>query len=205
MNIFYDCGFNVGSVAAQFLGERKNGPLPDDLDLLGKDNSDTVYYGFEPNDGLLQYAECDLEDKRLILSNRLVWIEDGLMKNLYLEGRGGQSSTLYTGDGCRLKNKSITRETIDFSSFVKETHANADRVILKMDIEGSEWEVLYKMIKDESIYLITDLIVEFHGRKKFGVKATSDALRPKCIYVRDFLRSDKADWLKTKVLWRLWS
>lgn len=55
-------------------------------------------------------------------------------------------------------------KSIDFSSFLKETVNEEDYVLIKMDIEGSEFSVLDKMIKDNTIELIDDIYVEFHER-----------------------------------------
>lgn len=55
-------------------------------------------------------------------------------------------------------------KSIDFSSLLKETVTKEDYVLIKMDIEGSEFSVLDKMIEDNSIELIDEIYVEFHER-----------------------------------------
>ena len=55
-------------------------------------------------------------------------------------------------------------EVINFSSFLKKTVTVDDYVIIKMDIEGSEFAVLDKLIQDNSIDFVNDLYVEFHER-----------------------------------------
>ena len=51
--------------------------------------------------------------------------------------------------------------TVDFSRLVGECQPG-DFVIVKMDIEGAEYDVLRKMIKDNTIQKISVLFVEFH-------------------------------------------
>lgn len=55
-------------------------------------------------------------------------------------------------------------EVINFSSFLKKTVTIDDYVIIKMDVEGSEFAVLDKLIRDNSIDFVNDLYVEFHER-----------------------------------------
>lgn len=55
-------------------------------------------------------------------------------------------------------------DAIDFSKFLKNKVKEEDFVLIKLDIEGSEFAVLDKMIKDKTINLVNDLYVEFHER-----------------------------------------
>jgi len=58
----------------------------------------------------------------------------------------------------------ILVNSIDFSSFILENFTRDDFIILKIDIEGSEYDVLEKMINDFSIDLISEIYVEWHNR-----------------------------------------
>jgi FkbM family methyltransferase len=58
---------------------------------------------------------------------------------------------------------------IDFSRWVKEmvarhTEENGSKpfVVLKMDIEGAEYAVLEELVRDGTMKLISELLVEFH-------------------------------------------
>ena len=53
-------------------------------------------------------------------------------------------------------------EAIDFSRWIRENFVEDDYIFLKMDIEGSEYKVLPKMIEDGTINYINDLIIEWH-------------------------------------------
>jgi FkbM family methyltransferase len=52
----------------------------------------------------------------------------------------------------------------DFSKFVLENFSPEDNIIVKMDIEGSEYDVLEKMIRDDSISYLNHISVEWHSR-----------------------------------------
>ena len=52
----------------------------------------------------------------------------------------------------------------DFSRFVSENFSKDDNIIVKMDIEGSEYDVLEKMVVDGTIEYINHMSVEWHAR-----------------------------------------
>lgn len=53
---------------------------------------------------------------------------------------------------------------INFTEFLQQNVTNSDYVVLKMDIEGSEFEVLENIICTGSFNLINECYVEFHER-----------------------------------------
>lgn len=57
----------------------------------------------------------------------------------------------------------IEVESIDFSKFVIDNFNDRDYILCKMDIEGSEYDVLEKMIFDNSIDYIDHIIIEWHS------------------------------------------
>jgi len=58
-------------------------------------------------------------------------------------------------------------ECIDFSQWILTNFQSNDQILLKMDIEGAEFEVLQKMIRDRSIFYIKELHIEYHTSFKF--------------------------------------
>lgn len=61
-------------------------------------------------------------------------------------------------DGDRIIN------TIDFSDFLKRVYDSSEFVLVKMDIEGSEFGVLDSLIESGNFKLINEIYVEFHER-----------------------------------------
>jgi hypothetical protein len=53
-------------------------------------------------------------------------------------------------------------ECFDFSKFILDNFSKDDFIVIKMDIEGSEFEVLDKMFKDGSIDYVNTMFVEWH-------------------------------------------
>ena len=62
------------------------------------------------------------------------------------------------------KDENITVDAIDFCEFLKKTCKDEDFVVIKMDIEGSEFYVLPQIIEQNLFSLIDDMSVEFHER-----------------------------------------
>jgi len=81
---------------------------------------------------------------------------------------------------CKISNESDKNNIIEvpckkFSTIVKELeHRKID--ILKMDIEGAEYDVLDDILKSE--ILIEQILVEFHHRfPELGINKTKDAIK----------------------------
>ncbi len=51
----------------------------------------------------------------------------------------------------------------DFPKWFKETFSPKDYIILKMDIEGSEFDILERMLADNTLRWVDVLAVEFHS------------------------------------------
>jgi FkbM family methyltransferase len=52
--------------------------------------------------------------------------------------------------------------TVDFSEFLKQQFAPEDYIVLKLDIEGKEYDVLSKLIDDGMISRVQDIYCEWH-------------------------------------------
>lgn len=65
-------------------------------------------------------------------------------------------------EGC-FKDKFELVRTIDFSRFLIDNFTFKDSIILKMDIEGKEYDIIRKMIEDNSIKFIREIYCEWHS------------------------------------------
>ena len=63
------------------------------------------------------------------------------------------------------------------SKWITDNFTKDDYIILKMDIEGAEYEVLNKMIDDNSIKYINKLYVDFHGLRVFKTREDTKKIR----------------------------
>ena len=114
-------------------------------------------YSFEPEPQPAIHTE-DLPSHKLI--EKAVWTYNGDV-SFSLDPRK-QASHLTGVAGTDYENKVIV-PCIDFSKFVAGL-PNKAVIVCSMDIEGSEFAVLRKMIKDGTASRISVLDVEFHHR-----------------------------------------
>ena len=61
------------------------------------------------------------------------------------------------------KEKAVLVETFDFSEFLLEKSMIYDEIVVKMDVESSEYDILERLIDNNNIRLIDRLFVEFHS------------------------------------------
>jgi hypothetical protein len=59
----------------------------------------------------------------------------------------------------------VTVETIDLSRWMLENTKTSDYLILKLDVEGAEYDILEKMIRDNAVQRLNHLFVEWHWNK----------------------------------------
>tara|TARA_R110000824_G_scaffold34500_1_gene109343 strand:- start:100 stop:705 length:606 start_codon:yes stop_codon:yes gene_type:complete len=79
----------------------------------------------------------------------------------------------YSGD-----EKSIVH-CIDLSAWILNNFTKEDYIVLKLDIEGAEYDVLEKIIEDGAINLISELYMEWHYNKVNIPKSRHDKLLKK--------------------------
>lgn len=173
--VFIDCGANKGqSIEKAF-----------NTVLRGVNNY--KIYSFETlpllANKLKQYHE---DNPRIEVINKAVWIEDTELK-FYVSPSTTAAGSLLSQKltGQLDENRYITVEAFDISEWLKNNIDANDYVIFKFDIEGAEYEVLSKLIKDGTINLIDEFCGEFHEQK---LKLDSN-LEKKVKIVNDFFKS----------------
>ncbi|MYL23448.1 FkbM family methyltransferase [Halomonas alkaliantarctica] len=149
--VFIDCGGYDGCSAIKF--KMRN---------LGFD-----CVTFEPNPALWGYYEK--LPTRLI--KKAAYTYNGVIK-FTLDNLDEDGSSLiknkridYTG---RVKNAqfpSIQAECVDITEYIDECKQKYDKIILKMDIEGAEYDILDLLIKKDLVKYIDKLYCEFHWHK----------------------------------------
>lgn len=180
MKIFYDCGFHKGKITDKFL----------------KENEDAICYAFEPNELMNESNKWCLDKypNRISLSHDLVWVEDTEL-DFWIGIKDMQGSSVIPTKR-NLTDKVVKRKAIDFNEFIINTSSHGDYIVLKMDIEGSEYPVLKKLIENDTIKRINEITVEFHNGR-LGTQEYTE--------IHDFLKEyfDTVDWMNSKTLWRL--
>ncbi len=133
---------------------------------------------FEPNPTLWSYYK----DAPTFLIKKAAYIHDGEVK-FTLDSLDEDGSSLiknkridYTG---RVQNKqfpTITAQCVDIARFIQDCEPHYDRIILKMDIEGAEYDILDRLIEKNLLGSIDKLYCEFHWHKCGISKKRHDAI-----------------------------
>jgi FkbM family methyltransferase len=90
-----------------------------------------------------------------------VGVAQGLIQVCMTENPEARTSVVHNDNYNRGEKKWVKQ--IDFSEWLKESVRFEDTVIVKMDIEGSEYDLLEKLIRDRTIHYVNYLFVEFHA------------------------------------------
>jgi len=151
--VFIDCGANTCTVLRSFIAK-----LPD-----------FEFFAFEPQPELRDAGEEIARDHPTVtFISKAVWIRDEDLE-FFLATKWGPNhrgaSTLLHGhaDFAKIDYSTPLRVTaIDFSRWLGENFTADDYLIVKMDIEGAEYDVLEKMLADGTLSLVDELKVEFH-------------------------------------------
>lgn len=149
MKYFIDCGSYDGDSIEQFYNWYK----------LIDDPTEYNIFAFEPNPTVMARAKERLTNKKVVFSDNAVWIENGTKEfSVYDVG-----STLMESKSTWDKGVKIEVDTVDFSEWIK--NFKGDYVVVKLDVEGAEFPILQKMIKDKTIDIPDLMLVEFHPNK----------------------------------------
>jgi FkbM family methyltransferase len=83
-------------------------------------------------------------------------------------GKSGTGSSIIDLDQWHCKGgnfvEQVTVPTVDLSAWIINNTSQQDYVILKMDVEGAEYDVLEKIIDTGAIDLIDRLYIEWHAQ-----------------------------------------
>lgn len=158
--VFIDCGSNVGQGLKQFIS------------MYNIDSSWTVE-AFEPNPYLIESLKQNISNLPIKVNvyNKAVWDTDGEVQFSIMEteSEGSSVEKLMDSGACADKNSIsyrkhdniITVPSISMSNILKKYSEN-DFILVKLDIEGSEFRVVRKIISDNTINLIDELYIEWH-------------------------------------------
>jgi len=86
----------------------------------------------------------------------------------------GSSMSANHDDTKKSGHQAVTVPTVNILKLLYETTIPSDYVILKMDIEGAEWDVLPCLAKSASAALVDRLLVEVHPKEWGNAGTTPD-------------------------------
>jgi len=147
---FIDCGANIGQSAEWAV--RHYGD-----DLLKVDS-------FEPQEENYVILEDAFKDNPKVETHQqAVWIEDTDMK-FYQQNWGARTGSSLVKGKTSTDPIPVIVKGIDFGKWIQENVSNDNYNVLKMDIEGAEYDLLPHLLDNVQKY-IDEWFVEFHGKK----------------------------------------
>lgn len=152
------------------------------LDAMMKQRPDFDVIAFEPNARLhpaIDRLRQRHPGRSIEFHPEAVWTHDGEI-DFYLDQQdAGCGSTLLQG---KVSGKidyaaPVHVRSIDFAAFIVDRFRPEDYVVLKMDIEGAEYDVLERMLERGAMARLRELWVEFHQGRIAGItRERHDAL-----------------------------
>lgn len=162
--IYFDCGAHFGEGLRYFIDKYK---MDETWEI----------FSFEPNKISFEKLVSDNPLSYATFINKAVWIFDGYV-NFNAEYPPGCNDAIGAGSSImpldywhpKSENNpgagdvfdTYSVQCIDLSNFIAQNSSLGDTVIVKLDVEGSEFDILRKMLIDKTIKRISVLYVEFH-------------------------------------------
>lgn len=156
--VFVDGGAHLGETITDFRLSLRRFLYPWDV------------YSFEANPALVPRIA---RFPHVTVLGQAIWIEDGSVE-FYVAETTPSSSILSTKQTGGLAKVPIRVPSIDFGAWLRRNFTQEDFLLVKLDIEGAEYEVLEQMLRDGSVDLVDEFLIEFHNRK-VGISAERDA------------------------------
>ena len=150
-DVIVELGANVGIITQQLLKYKK--PI----------------HAFEPEPEAFKRLSL-IKSKYLNIYNKAAWLDNGkstLFRHTdWKNSRSHTSSTLNITKSNVDSENTVSCETIDIANFIKSLNG---KVLIKMDIEGSEYEIINHLLNNKVFKNINIIFCEFHpGKIKNG-------------------------------------
>ncbi len=150
---FIDCGANKGQSIAWAIDYYKDHDLKID--------------SFEPQLENFEVLEDKYGDEEFVtLYNNAVWKLDEI-KRFYPQNWGARTgSSLIEGKYSTDPLVSVKVECLDLANWIKENTIPDAHTILKIDIEGAEYDVIPHLLENNIQDVIDEWLIEWHGATK---------------------------------------
>jgi FkbM family methyltransferase len=165
-NVYLDCGAHFGEGLLRYSRQ------------YGMDDSWKIY-SFEPNKESFKKLTTNPEiTLKVNYINKALWLYDGrvtfnaeIMANQTVaEGTGSSiiplshwhpKSEINPSAGDIFDSYDV--DSVDLSAFILNNFKPDDFIVMKLDVEGAEFDILRKMLKDGSMAYINHIYIEFHS------------------------------------------
>jgi len=150
--IFIDCGAHCGESI---------------LEAKRRFGNDIKIISFEANPNLaIPLQNHFKDDLNVEVRNEATWIEDQESTSFYLSVDWSDGSSIYKEkkSGGISDNISVNIPSINLANFIKKIKKD-NYIILKLDVEGAEYEILNHLIEEDVMSLVDEFHGEFHPDK----------------------------------------
>jgi FkbM family methyltransferase len=151
MNIFLDLGAFKGSTVDAFF----------DKQFVENPQTYTLYC-FEPQDFTKEFEQLNKDYGNVNYIKKAAWLYDGEVEFSFIPD-STVSSTIFKNNHYWEKGVKSKVECLDFCKWLEQF--KNDYIILKLNIEGAEFDLLDKMIETGAIRKMNKLFVEWHDAK----------------------------------------
>lgn len=196
--VFIDCGVREGDGIAAFLGDESVGGGAYHRCLRPRaDGHEFEFIGFESSEYIgLAETRARFSHMNFELIEKLVWTHDGTIAfdsdGESLDCRVFEVSCTEGREPWRHPNpKAVLKDSpcLDLSKFILEECRDADTIVLKMDIEGAEYDVLDRLVQTDALARVNELYIEYHWWGKVALRDSIEKYlqeRPEIHYRNDW-------------------
>lgn len=155
------------------LGAYNGDTLEEAIRIYG--DSIDVFYAFEPFEDSFNILRDKFgNNKKIILMQMAAGTNDGICP-LFLKLKSNAGHSLCSKK-TNVSSNNIMIKSIDFSKFISDNFNESDEIILKVNIEGAEYDMFNKMIQDGTIKYIDKIFCEWHFFKMKRTKKIHDKI-----------------------------
>ena len=181
---FIDCGANIGQSA--------------DWALSFFSNRDILIDSFEPLPQNYLILKDKFKDEERVRTHNFAISDSSKDKKFYCQNWGARTgSSLILGKSSINENDNINVQCIDIADWIISNISEAEIPIFKIDIEGSEYEVLPHLFENNIHNLVKYWLVEFHPKVKVPnyneavIKESKEKLINLCDWALDHESAEK--------------
>ncbi len=171
-NIFFDLGANVGDSAENFLGLLDKVENVNDIKNVipaNKLKEKWIMYLIEGNsrfdENLLKIKQKHSDKHEIIVLNGTIVSDHDGEITFFLDQKNKNQvgSSIFENHRDVIANKLVkqTKPCVDLARLLRQ-YKQSDYVVVKMDIEGAEFELLVHLIKENVLGLIDTIAIEYH-------------------------------------------
>jgi FkbM family methyltransferase len=119
-------------------------------------------FAFEPNAELISKIP---KGNRVTVLNRALWDRDGQIE-FHFSRQGTLGGSVVSSYIPAPEMRTVKVACVDLGQWLARQFKKSDVIYVKLDVEGAEYAILEKMLRDGTIGYVDKLYIEFHGAQQ---------------------------------------